>query len=70
MRLVPNGQARSARPVDRQEKHMASPTRATDAVAADRDAPRTDPSRMRRRPQLSDEVASHLRSAIMSGSFL
>lgn len=48
---------------------MASPTRATDSVAADRDESRTDPSRMHRRPQLSDEVASHLRSAIMSGSF-
>ncbi len=48
---------------------MALPARATDAVAADRDTLHTDPSRMRRRPQLSDEVASHLRSAIMSGSF-
>ena len=48
---------------------MTSPTRATDAVAAARDTSSTDPSRMRRRPQLSDEVASHLRSASMSGSF-
>lgn len=45
---------------------MASPTRFTGA--ADHDVPRTGSPRMRRRPQLSDEVATHLREAVMAGT--
>ncbi|WP_241387245.1 GntR family transcriptional regulator [Rhodococcus sp. CH91] len=47
---------------------MAAPTH-TPGIATDRAAaPRRSEGPMRRRPQLSDEVAGHLRASIMSGA--